>query len=716
MTDEKKEKLPIDAKLLSDAVIELNISRRSVGLYPREHPIVGESIQRAFGFMQRLFEIRNSITLGIAKDMLMIDEYVLDRKNPVFREFALSLYRRGVVSITFTSGLEIEELIGFHDLLLTGDEVIGQAVLKAAEERNLRHITLLPLDISRLKFTEDGERQGEIAPDIWGNYIKALLDGNLADSDAEGIAIYIPPDKFAAFLNQQAEKGLSDGATYDKVITAYLKRKEYGGVKTELFSRFLELVKGLNPEIKQQILKRAFNNPFLDGGDIDHLVAGLSAADVEKLLAIFNENKSFLPDSLRNIVDKLGTPATTAPVFEVLSEDRSRVDDIEIDAQAIRLLSEDHSRAFVSEKYQDDLASMLRGEFNKAARPGSDISQACTEAALFNRYADLVIEMLGAEETTREDYLVLLTKITEIVNDLLGAGRFCEISDIYNAVYSDGLSGRYREEARGMLDDYFHSSLFIDSFVESLIIWGRYDREGVQRIVKVQRSHLVDPLLSVLADAKDPSIRKFLLQILSSLGSDIVPSATVRLGDDRWYVVRNMLYLIREAGSVNDVGQVKRFARHSNKKVCIEAIRTLIHLNARDAILYLKLYMEGDDIEMRNQVVRLAGTHRFRSIVPTLLKLLDRQQFLGGDIEFKTLIVRALGEIGDPAALKILESIVRATPLFNRSGSEALKQEIFRSLQNYPAGSATTLLKLGLASKNEQIRAISEGLLRGTAD
>jgi hypothetical protein len=716
MTDERPENLPIDAKLLTDAVIELNISRRSVGLYPRDHPIVGDSIQRAFEFMQRLFGIRNAITLGVAKDMLMIDDYLLDRKNPVFREFALSLYKKGVVAITFTSGLEIGELINFHELLITGDEVVGQEVLKAAEERNLRHVRFVPIDISRLKFTEDGERQGEINLDVWGNYITALLEGNLADPDAEGIALSIPPDELAAFLNQQTEESLSDGVTYDKVITTYLKRKEYEGVKTELFSRFLHVVECLSPEIKQQLLKRAFNNQHLEVGDIGHLVSGLPGYDFERLLGIFNENTSLIPDSLRNIIDKLSTSAPGAPVFEFLSGDRSRVDDIEVDEQVIRHLRDDHSRAFVSDAYKDDLARMLQGGFNKAARPGPDISQACTEAALLKKYADLVVEMLEAGVTTREDYLVLLTRITEIVNDLLGAGRFFEISDIYNAVYSHGLSGRYREEALGMLDYYFHSKLFIDSFMDALKIWGRYDREGVQRLVKVQKRHLVDALLTVLADSEDPPGRKFLLQILSSLGSDIVPNAVVWLGDSRWYVVRNMLYLIREAGSAKDVEQVRRFATHENKKICIEAIRTLIHFKTLDAILHMNLYMEGDDVEMRDQVVKLAGMYRFRIIVPTLLKLLVRQRFLGGDIGFKTLIVRALGEIGDPAALKTLETIVRTAPLFNRAGSEALKQEIFRSLQNYPAGTATALLKRGLRSKNEQIRTICEGLLSGTAD
>jgi len=71
--EEKEDKLPLDATLLSDAVIELNISRRSVGRYPPEHPIVRTSIEKALTHLQNLFAIRASITLGIGQDMLVVD-------------------------------------------------------------------------------------------------------------------------------------------------------------------------------------------------------------------------------------------------------------------------------------------------------------------------------------------------------------------------------------------------------------------------------------------------------------------------------------------------------------------------------------------------------------------------------------------------------------------------------------------------------------------
>jgi hypothetical protein len=127
MDETKQEKLPIDARLLSEAVIELNISRRSVGLYPPEHPILKSSIEKAFELLRKLFELRSSITLGIAKDTLVIDEYTLDKKNPVFREFALSLHGKGIAAVTFDSALEVGELVSLHELITMREGPVGNA-------------------------------------------------------------------------------------------------------------------------------------------------------------------------------------------------------------------------------------------------------------------------------------------------------------------------------------------------------------------------------------------------------------------------------------------------------------------------------------------------------------------------------------------------------------------------------------------------------------
>jgi hypothetical protein len=78
---DSEEKLPIDARLLSDSIIELNISRRNIAIYPEDHPSVQRSLDRAYDLLQKLFDIHPEITLGIAKDTLVIDDHYLDKKT-----------------------------------------------------------------------------------------------------------------------------------------------------------------------------------------------------------------------------------------------------------------------------------------------------------------------------------------------------------------------------------------------------------------------------------------------------------------------------------------------------------------------------------------------------------------------------------------------------------------------------------------------------------
>ena len=74
-------------------------------------------MSNAFKFLKQLFEIRSEITLAVAKDTIIIDKYHLDKKNPVYRDFALTLSQMNIAYITFKTGITKEELYRFHSFI-----------------------------------------------------------------------------------------------------------------------------------------------------------------------------------------------------------------------------------------------------------------------------------------------------------------------------------------------------------------------------------------------------------------------------------------------------------------------------------------------------------------------------------------------------------------------------------------------------------------------
>jgi HEAT repeat protein len=114
---------------------------------------------------------------------------------------------------------------------------------------------------------------------------------------------------------------------------------------------------------------------------------------------------------------------------------------------------------------------------------------------------------------------------------------------------------------------------------------------------------------------------------------------------------------------------------------------------------------------VREQAVKLAGTTRVKEAVPYLLQLLEKRDLVGIELEQKALIIRALGDIGDPRAVDGLERLYSAKSLLFRNAMEGLRLEILRSLRNYPPESIQPLLERGLRSENNEIRKISEDML-----
>src|SRR5512137_2806071 len=85
----------IDTRALSDLIIELNISRRNSRSYPEGHQIIDASLNKALKTYSDLMSTQEEIIIGVAYDALLVGGVFLEKKNPIYRDFARVLYDRG---------------------------------------------------------------------------------------------------------------------------------------------------------------------------------------------------------------------------------------------------------------------------------------------------------------------------------------------------------------------------------------------------------------------------------------------------------------------------------------------------------------------------------------------------------------------------------------------------------------------------------------------
>ena len=150
------------------------------------------------------------------------------------------------------------------------------------------------------------------------------------------------------------------------------------------------------------------------------------------------------------------------------------------------------------------------------------------------------------------------------------------------------------------------------------------------------------------------------------------------------------------------------FVKSKNKKVSMEALKSLLHFSTPGALAYLKLFLSADDPDLRQQAVMLCGTYKITEAVPNLVGILEERDMLGGKSHSKVMVVRALSQIGDSRAIEPLIRLYRSRTLFFPKALNDLKVEIFRNLDGYAPKAIKPLIDMGLKSRTEEIRVLSE--------
>jgi hypothetical protein len=362
--NKKKEDLPLDARLLSDVIIEIDISRRNVIIYPKGHPVVEKSLLRAFDFLQKLFELRLEITLNVAKDKLIVNDYCLNKKNPVYKAVALCLSRVNIAYVTFMSGLTKEELYTFHQFISREvKDSSPEALQEEFKKCNLLHIKTGFIDYNAFSFNE-GKTENDISRDnLWEQYVHGLIEGTLQTGVQSNVIDKIPPEALARLVNENAADDLKEDS-YERVVTNYLKRSSERNFSSTDLKKLMEFINELRPELKKQFLSASARTLSKDTDSVDKILKDTSGDEVIKFLETVNEQKMVIPETLKNLLDKFSM--ITPDGFEDLTFGEGRIaDDILLSPDTINMLFGDNFENFVSDAYTKEINALL--EFNASS-------------------------------------------------------------------------------------------------------------------------------------------------------------------------------------------------------------------------------------------------------------------------------------------------------------------------------------------------------------
>jgi hypothetical protein len=685
MVDEK-EKQPFDARLLNDAIIELNISRRNVSIYPRNHPLVEGSLNRAFEFLQKLFDLRVEVTLGIAKDTLIIDDYFLDKKNPVYKEFALTLNSMNIASVTFIKGLTKDELYSFHLFISENTSESSKEVLeRILKEYNLTHVKIGFIDYSLFYLDEGKTEKGATKGHLWEQYVFGLLEGRFETEDVSTAIHEIPPEVLAGLINRVDINNLKEEA-YDKVITTYLKKTSERAFSSKELKRLLDFINELRPQLKKQFLSSTVGTVSKDMDSATKAFGDMSVDKVIELLNTINEQKVAIPDTLLNLLDKLSKLKVDG-IEDLTFGEEHIADDIFLSPDVMSFLSKSEFESFMSDTYQKEIQRLLEFDASKVyVEEAKEYEKEWTDELIERDFNQTILEFILSDTPDvipQEKYEYFTNILKEQLEQFINTGQYPQILKIVSVLKSDNAQKRFPEITVEVLS-YYNSPEFISLIIDSFRIMGRQMREEAMLLCEYYGERIIPALMDALAEEGSQTIRSLFLSLITHFGDKAVPEAVNRLRDSRWFVKRNMLFILSEYGGEDVLKYIRPYSRHENPQVRFQAIKHLLKIGDRYGIEVLRKHLKAESRDLSEKAIALAGLFKVRDVVPDLINMLKEKAISGADFHYKIPIVRALSQIGDPRALDTLRDIISAKTLFFKSDLERLKEEIYNTLKNYP--------------------------------
>jgi hypothetical protein len=709
---ETNETIPPDARLIGEFITELKVSSRTIVVYPRDHPVVQNSLNRVYAVLQEIFQLRPGITLAVGKDTFVIDNHPLDKKNHLYREFAQHLRRLSIAFIHFSSGLTLDQLYNFQRFIsLQRKDLSSKGIRETLSEYDLSHINVGFLDYEAFSF-EEGKTAVEIPQeDLWETYIDGIINGTLRIEEISEELGDVPLDTFAHLLGTLGKNGISKTSSQN-IVSLYMKKFFQKPFSNREIKKLLASLNELPSELQEQFLSVVIESLSRDILITARVFQNISAELIMELFEAIRSRKIDIPENLRNLLDVVLNFEPQVVEQRTIGEN-SLVDDIFLPSDTVDMLSKsdtikalsDSFETSVSDEYQKEIKQILEYDASETLSISlPDLKREINDDFIEKTFNHVILEIMSSDLISQTEYLQLIEKLKEQTTQFIATGQYEQILGIRKLLQLNVEKSRFAEITSEALQYYSTPDFFTD-FIDSLKIMGRQSRDEAWQLCKDYGEMIIPILIDALMNEETQSFRSLLMSLIRQYGDAIVPEALHRLNDSRWFVKRNMLYLLSGCKNEQIIPYVRPYCRHENPKVSFEAIKCLLGMEDRFGIERIQEYLRSGTQEEIEQAITLLSAYRMKEAVPTLVQMLREKGMNKTDLSQKIAIIQALGNIGDLSSLDAFREIsFRKTFFFFKGESENLKVEIYKTLKNFPYKDIEDIIQKGLKSGNEYIR------------
>jgi hypothetical protein len=735
---------------LLEAVAFLVTAWKNLFAYPLGHPARAASLAIAHTRLAAFMAGSGRLVLGVARDGLLYGSKKIESVN--VGAFAEALYRRNAALVYIEEDVspgDLEQLLRLLAESPGGPEraPIGEELRAAGVDR----VTITSIDYTRL-ITTDRLTVAEPRPagSLWDTLIGALLTGKhlTPDGTAPLRGETYSAAGLAELLNRSAALGGAGGAggvggpggpggggtpegeggsaamrALASAMADHLTRVR-GREKDVALHQVAELLRALPGEVREPLLASALRTLEAEEQSperLQSLVASLEPDQVLQSLRRLNtEGARLSPHALRMIQtlaaarEELTTPDRTASVSADIAEVSALFEDEDVD----RFNPEDHRTLLAQVAAVDLMTASVRIAADPAI-VGTEMDT-LTDDAIDASLVTTLFDLGAAYPETAPAFVVGRLRILFMRS--LDETRFDRALGIVRGVRAlaedEDLTPEQRA-GRAHLVGSLVDALSLSSLLASAGTPDNLTLSQIQSLIGELGPASARGVLAALTAETDRTRRFQLFDLAASLGLAIVPEAKRLLSDSRWFVVRNMIVLLRRVGDRTSLGEVQRCAEDPDPRVGLEAIIKLLAFESDVSRELLARAIHHPDPKFAEAAIALTGQHGIVQAIDPLVEILRRWDPFGAKRSLRLKALRALKalkavpEVADPEVLARLERYFRhwRVPFVNVEERRAA----YRLLEVYPEDIRAPYVERGRKSRDQVIRAICDRLAKSAA-
>jgi len=178
------------------------------------------------------------------------------------------------------------------------------------------------------------------------------------------------------------------------------------------------------------------------------------------------------------------------------------------------------------------------------------------------------------------------------------------------------------------------------------------------------------PLMKMLGELKSIHARKMVIDALTFLGPKDILLLASGLNDTRWYVVRNIIYILRKIADKRAVDFLLKTVKHGDIRVKKEVIRALGELGGPGVIVALRDSLDDPEVQVRIAALKALGNIGSEAAKRIILDRINDKKFKDKEFDEKKDYFEIISKWKDKEVFDFLVQILKQKTFFGSTKND----------------------------------------------